>query len=86
VDLSGVSLEVEPGSGGTVLVVQSPKAMDGLPICLWDLAAGAQPGAAWIKENRALRVAAPERMGTNTVMWIIRPVIRAGKTVIPLYD
>ena len=84
VDLSGVTLEVGKEAGRTFLVVQSPKAIDGLPICLWNLDAGTNKSAVWIKEHRALRVAAPERMGTDTVMWIIRPVIRAGKTLIPL--
>ena len=84
VDLSGVTLEVEKQAGRTSLVLQSPKAIDGLPICLWELDAGTKKSAAWIKRNRALPVAAPERMGTNTVMWIIRPAIQAGRTLIPL--
>ena len=84
VDLSGVTLEAEKQTGNTSLVLQSPKAIDGLPICLWELDAGTKKNAAWIKRNRALPVAAPERMGTNTVMWIIRPAIQAGKTLIPL--
>ena len=83
-DLSGVTFEIETGAGGTSLVIQSPRAMDGLPICLWDLNAGVKPSAAWIKKNRAMQVAAPDRMGTNTVMWIIRPIVRAGKTEISL--
>jgi hypothetical protein len=86
VDLSGVTLEVVKEAGGTSLVVQSPKAIDGLPICLWDLDTGTNKSAAWIKANRAMRVAAPERMGANTIMWIIRPVIQAGKTSIALYE
>lgn len=85
-DLSGVTLEVETGAGGTSLVIQSSRALDGLPICLWDLNAGVKPDAAWIKKNRAMRVAAPEPMGTNTVMWIIRPIVQAGKTQIPLHE
>jgi len=84
VDLSRVTLKVEQGSAGTSLVVQSPKAINGLPICLWDQGAGTNQSSAWIKENRAMRVAAPERMGTNIVMWIIRPVIQPGSTIIPL--
>lgn len=84
VDLSGVTLEIAKGAGGTSLVIQSPRAMDGFPICLWDLNAGVKPSAAWIKKNRAMQVAAPERMGTNIVMWIIRPVVQTGKTIILL--
>lgn len=84
VNLSGITLAVEKGAAGTSLVIQSSKAMEGLPICLWDLNAGGKPGAAWTKKYRAMPVAAPERMGTNSVMWIIRPVIAAGKTTIPL--
>jgi hypothetical protein len=82
VDLSGVTLEVEKGAGGTFLVIQSRKAIDGLPICLWKLDIGTNRSAAWIKENRAMPVAAPERMGADAVTWIIRPVIREGKTEI----
>jgi hypothetical protein len=33
-----------------------------------------------------MKVAAPEQMGANTIMWIIRPSFRAGKTIIPLYE
>jgi len=86
VDLSGVALEVENGAGGKSLVIESPRALDGLPICLWELNAGAKPGAAWIERNRAMRVAAPERMGANTVTWIIRPAIREGRTEISLHE
>jgi len=86
VDLSGVTLEDAKRAGGTFLVVQSQKAIEGLPICLWNLDTGTKKSASWIKENRAMRVAAPERMGANTVMWIIRPAIRAGKTEISLYE
>jgi hypothetical protein len=86
VDLSGVTLEVEKGTGGTSLVIQSPKAINGLPICLWDQSTGTEKSVAWIKANRAMRVAAPQRMGADTVMWILRPTVRAGKTVIPLYE
>ncbi|WP_348218048.1 hypothetical protein [Capsulimonas sp.] len=84
VDLSNVTLDVVKTTSGTSLVIQSPKAIDGLPICLWDLAAGTEKSAAWVKANRAMRVAAPERMGADTVMWIIHPAIRAGKTSISL--
>lgn len=86
VDLSGVTLEVEKRAGGTFLVIQSPKAIDGLPICLWNLGVGTKRSAAWIKENRAMRVAAPERMGADAVTWIIRPAIREGKTEIFLQE
>jgi hypothetical protein len=86
VDLSGVTLEVAKGAEGTFLVVQSPKAIDGLPICLWNLDLGTKKSVTWIKENRAMRVAAPERMGAEAVTWIIRPVIRVGKTEISLYE
>ncbi|HEX4349345.1 MAG TPA: hypothetical protein VH251_03115, partial [Verrucomicrobiae bacterium] len=86
VDLSGVTLEVVKGAGGTFLVVQSRKAIDGLPICLWNLDTGTKKSAAWIKENQAMRVAAPERMGADAVTWIIRPAIREGKTKIVLSE
>ncbi len=81
VDLTGVSLEVE----GTSLVIQSPRGIDGLPICLWSLDTGTR-SAAWIRKNRALRTAAPERLGQKTVMWILRPTVQAGRTVIPLNE
>jgi hypothetical protein len=84
VDLSAVTLAVTNGVGGLFFVIQSPKAIDGLPVCLWSLDLGSKPSAAWIKENRAMRLAAPERMGENAVMWIIRPDISAGKTKIRL--
>lgn len=84
VDLSGVTLTVKKEEGKTFLFVESPRAMNGLPICLWDLNAGRKLNADWIKTNRAMSVAAPERMGSDTVMWIIRPVIGAGKTTIHL--
>lgn len=86
VDLSGVTLEVQKKAGGISLVIQSPKAIDGLPICLWDLGSGAEPGTAWIKKNRAMRVAAPEPRGAKAVMWIIRPDIRSGQTEVRLAE
>jgi len=86
VDLSGVTLEVVKGARGTDLVIQSSKAIDGLPICLWDQGIGTEKSATWIKANRAMRVAAPERMGRDAVTWILRPAIPAGKTVLPLYE
>jgi hypothetical protein len=85
VDLSGVTLEVKKQGGKNFLVLQSPRAIDGLPICLWGLDTGAKRSAAWIKRNRALPVATPERMGSNTVTWIIHAAIQPGRTLIPLY-
>ena len=84
VDLSGITLEITKGAKGTFLVIQSPKAIDGLPICLWNLDTGPKKNAAWIKKNRAMRVAAPERLGADAVTWIIRPAIHAGITEIAL--
>lgn len=84
VDLSGVSLEVRRKEGQPSLVVQSPRTLNDLPICLWDLGVDLKPGEAWIKQNKALRLAAPERFGDDAATWIIRPTINAGETVIPL--
>jgi hypothetical protein len=85
VDLSGVTLEVKKQGGKNFLVLQSPRTIDGLPICLWGLDTEAKRSAAWIKRNRALPVAASERMGSNTVTWIIHAAIQPGRTLIPLY-
>lgn len=38
------------------------------------------------QKKRAMQVAAPERMGENTLMWIIRPAIRVGRTEISLSE
>lgn len=80
VDLSGVSVEAVGGS----LVVRSPKAFHGLPICLWDLGVGKRPSLAWIKKYRAVRVAAPERLGASATTWIIRPDVSVGEMQIPI--
>ena len=86
VDLSGVTLEVEKTPERTSLLFQSPRAIDGLPICLWGLDTGINKSAAWIRKNRALRVAAPQRMGAKAVRWIIRLMIQAGRTLITLNE
>ncbi len=86
VDLTGVSLEVQKVASGTRLVIQSPRQLDGLPICLWDLTSGKNQSDEWIARNRALKVAAPERLGADSIMWIIRPVIQAGTNTVILSD
>jgi hypothetical protein len=84
VDLSGVTLSVADGAHGKSLVVRSTKALDGLPICLWDLGVGLKGNPDWIRRSRALQIAAPERLGASATTWIIRPDIHVGENVIPL--
>lgn len=84
VDLTQVTLLVQKEALGTKLIVQSPVAIDGLPICLWDLELCEEKSPEWIKKHRAVQVAAPKRMGQNATTWIIRPAINAGETVIVL--
>lgn len=86
VDLSGVTVEPGDSSAGKILIVQSPKAIEGLPICLWNLNIHTRPGARWVKTYHAMKVAAPEQIGAKAVMWIIRPSLHAGKNIIPLYE
>lgn len=85
VDLSGVSIELGSNVKGKIIMVRTSKALNGMPICLWDLNANTNQSVFWMKKYRAMKVAAPKNWGVNVFMWIIRPALKAGSTIIPLY-
>jgi hypothetical protein len=84
VDLSGVSLAVADSTQGKSLIIQSKKALAGLPICLWELGHSVHATEDWIRKYNALPIAAPERLGAAATTWIIRVDVGIGETSIPL--
>jgi hypothetical protein len=78
-DLSSVTAEVIQDGEKKVLVIRSPRAIRGLPICLWNLSKGMKVDEAWIRKNRAMRVAAPKSQGQDATMWVIRPDVITGE-------
>lgn len=81
-DLSEVIVDTIQEGNKIKLLVTSPKAIERLPLCLWELSKRVNPTRNWILKNRAIAVGAPKKMGKNAKMWIIRPNISKGKNMI----
>lgn len=83
-DLTNVTIKIIKDGRKNLIVINSPRSINRLPVCLWELSKDMNVDAEWVRKNRAMKVAAPKSQGKDTTMWIIRPDISAGENRISL--